>query len=61
MKVIDYQMKITGCDFGGGKESWCNRRAREEGEDRGRFVEAGMTVGGYYSALLKGPDGQGPG
>lgn len=26
-----------------------------------RFVEAGMTVGEYSSALLKGPDGQGPG
>jgi ribulose-phosphate 3-epimerase len=25
------------------------------------FVEAGMTVGEYSSALLKGPDGQGPG
>jgi ribulose-phosphate 3-epimerase len=26
-----------------------------------RFVEAGMTVGEYSSALLKGPDGEGPG
>jgi ribulose-phosphate 3-epimerase len=26
-----------------------------------RFVEAGMTVGEYSSALLKGPDGKGPG
>jgi ribulose-phosphate 3-epimerase len=25
------------------------------------FVEAGMTVGEYSSALLKGPDGEGPG
>jgi len=35
-------MKITGCDFGDGKESWCNRRAREEGEDRGRIVLGGL-------------------
>jgi hypothetical protein len=26
-----------------------------------RFVQAGMTVGEYSSALLKGPDGEGPG
>ena len=25
-----------------------------------RFVQAGMTVGEYSSALLKGPDGEGP-
>ena len=27
----------------------------------GPFVQAGMTVGEYSSALLKGPDGEGPG
>lgn len=30
-------------------------------DNSARFVEAGMTVGEYSSALLKGPDGEGPG
>lgn len=30
-------------------------------DNSARFVEAGMTVGEYSSAFLKGPDGEGPG